>query len=343
MKLPSSITLPIWLLWLIISVVSLGGYIAAFTVVTDSLLRSALLTAMAVLCAGWAYLWVRTFRFLARLRAFFRRILADDYRVGVRDVGWIRDGLTVQMELANRTADRIRTYDKLRAERTGLSYRAMDMLFRNSEQALILADMGKKQFRFNPAIQQQYDVKQEIYSFESIERQKANTRFFRLFLIATLKQTVSQQGTAQLKLPQRETLYIIDYRLEPLKDSSEKVRFAVIFVNDFHCGDMTDTQQEEGAMSTKEAYVRKMQAQLDLWAAELNKLKAKAGAKEADAKLEIEKNSRELESKINEARQQMEQLSKAGGEAWESMREGVENAWGSLKKGFTEAAAKFDL
>lgn len=220
--------LSVWFLWPIVIALGLGGYVVALAVVTGGVLRAFLLTAPAILCIACVYLAVRTLRFLARLRAFFRRLLYDDYNTGIRDITWISDGFTQLTELANRTADRLRTYDELRAERTGLSYRAMDMLFRISEQALILVDMEKKQFRLNPVAQKMYDVKQETYTFDSIEKQGANTRFFRIFLLAVLRETVTKEGTAPFKLPQRDTVLEIDFRLEPLKDRSEKVRYAFV-------------------------------------------------------------------------------------------------------------------
>lgn len=221
----------IWQIWLLMVILSVGGYL--FLIVNflhSGITRVVASTAFLLMVTGWVYVSVRVFRFYVRLRAFFRRLLFNDYSVGIRDIPWIDDEITELTEQTNKTADQLRTYDELRAEKTGLSFRAMDLLFRNSDQGIILADMEKKVFRFNPVIQEMYGVKQETYSYDTIENQSANSRFVRIFLIATLKEMVTKEATAALQLPQRETVREISFRLEPLKDHNEKVRFAFIFI-----------------------------------------------------------------------------------------------------------------
>jgi hypothetical protein len=91
--------------------------------------------------------------------------------------------------------------------------------------------MEKKQFRFNLAAQKMYDVNLETYSFETIEKQDANSRFVRIFLLTTLRDAVTRVGSAVLQLPQRETAHEINFRLEPLKNNKEKVIYAFIFIS----------------------------------------------------------------------------------------------------------------
>lgn len=231
MKIPVTITVPLWLLLSIVFVLSVGGYLVSFLGSTQTvIIRPVLIASLILTASGWTYISLRMLRFFSRLRIFFRRLLANDYSTGMRNVAWLADELSVLTDLTNKTADQLRAYDELRAERTSLSFRAMDLLFRNDPQGIILADMEKKLFRFNPAAQNMYCVKQETYSFETIEKQKVNTRFFRIFLIAALKETVTTHGSAVLQLPQRQTALRITFKLEPLKDKSEKVRFAFMFI-----------------------------------------------------------------------------------------------------------------
>jgi hypothetical protein len=51
-------------------------------------------------------------------------------------------------------------------------------------------------------------------------------------------------------------------------------------------------------MTDKELYQQKKQAQLDEWRAEVNKLKARASGASADAQLEMNKQIKALESRI---------------------------------------------
>ena len=65
-------------------------------------------------------------------------------------------------------------------------------------------------------------------------------------------------------------------------------------------------------MGDKELYEQKKQAQLDEWKADLDKLKAKASGASADAQLEMNKQIKALESKIEEGKAKLSELAKAG-------------------------------
>ena len=94
-------------------------------------------------------------------------------------------------------------------------------------------------------------------------------------------------------------------------------------------------------MNDKELYQQKKQAQLDEWKAEVDKLKAKASGASADAQLKLNKQIEALEGKIEEGKIKLAEITDAGEEAWESIKEGVESAWDSIRSAFSEAAAKF--
>ena len=94
-------------------------------------------------------------------------------------------------------------------------------------------------------------------------------------------------------------------------------------------------------MINKELYQRKMQAQLDEWKADVDKLKAKASRASADTQLKMNEQIKVLDNKIAEGKAKLSELSQAGEDAWESIREGVESAWDSLKSAVSDAAKKF--
>jgi len=94
-------------------------------------------------------------------------------------------------------------------------------------------------------------------------------------------------------------------------------------------------------MSVKEAYEQKLQARLDEWKAEIDKLKAKADGGEADARLRYEKEIDNLQKKQAEAREKLEELRKAGDDAWEDLKAGMENVWSSLEDAIGKATARF--
>jgi len=93
-------------------------------------------------------------------------------------------------------------------------------------------------------------------------------------------------------------------------------------------------------MSDKELYQQKLQAQLDEWKAEVDKLQAKASEASAAAQLEINEHISALESEIDEGRAKLAEVAAMGEEAWESVKEGVESSWGALKSTFSEVISR---
>jgi uncharacterized coiled-coil DUF342 family protein len=94
-------------------------------------------------------------------------------------------------------------------------------------------------------------------------------------------------------------------------------------------------------MTDKELYQQKLQAQLDEWRSEIDKLKAKASGASADAKLEMNRQAEVLESKIEEGKKKLSELADASDDKWESMKDSMDSTWKSLKSAFNDAASKF--
>ncbi len=94
-------------------------------------------------------------------------------------------------------------------------------------------------------------------------------------------------------------------------------------------------------MKDKDLYQKKMQAKLDEWVAEVDKLKAKASGASADAQLSMNKHIRELEKNIEEGKLKILELGKAGEEVWDAVKDGMESAWDSLMSAVSDTASKF--
>jgi multidrug resistance efflux pump len=94
-------------------------------------------------------------------------------------------------------------------------------------------------------------------------------------------------------------------------------------------------------MSMKEAYEKKLQAQLDEWGAEIDKLKAKADKAEADAQLEYYKQIEDLRSMQQAANEKLAGLKEASDNAWEDLKAGIDSAWDSLGNALKLAASRF--
>ena len=94
-------------------------------------------------------------------------------------------------------------------------------------------------------------------------------------------------------------------------------------------------------MSTKEEYVRRMHAKLDLWSAEIDSLAAKADQASADVKAGYRKQIEALHSRRNDATKKMARLQNAGEGAWQDMKTGIEMAWDALGEAIDSAKARF--
>ncbi len=92
----------------------------------------------------------------------------------------------------------------------------------------------------------------------------------------------------------------------------------------------------------KEAYEQKLDAQLDEWRAEIDKLKAQARQADADARIELERQIEDLEAKRAASHQRLQELRQAGEDAWTDMQAGLEAAFEDLGKAVQSAAARFN-
>ncbi|MGD8785393.1 MAG: hypothetical protein PVF28_05480 [Thioalkalispiraceae bacterium] len=94
-------------------------------------------------------------------------------------------------------------------------------------------------------------------------------------------------------------------------------------------------------MSMKEAYEKKLQAQLDEWGLEIDKLKAKADKAEAEVQLEYYKQIEELRLMQEEANRKLAELKEASDDAWEDLKAGIDSAWDSLSNALKSAVSRF--
>jgi len=95
-------------------------------------------------------------------------------------------------------------------------------------------------------------------------------------------------------------------------------------------------------MATKEAYQRKLEAQLDEWDAKLDLLSAKARNATADARISYETELDRLQSRRAAARQKLEELGKRSEDAWEDLKDGAEKAWDEMGKAIERLASRFN-
>lgn len=94
-------------------------------------------------------------------------------------------------------------------------------------------------------------------------------------------------------------------------------------------------------MSSKDQYIRKMQAKLDDWSAEIDALSAKAGKVTAGLRLEYTDQIESLRAKQTVARKKLRVVQQAGESAWEELKSGVEQAWTAMGEAIDSAKSRF--
>ena len=103
-----------------------------------------------------------------------------------------------------------------------------------------------------------------------------------------------------------------------------------------------DTEQPKvEETQERKAFREKMEAQLREWNAKIDLLKAKADKAEADAKIEYHQRISELRKKRDILQVRLAEFRGASGEAWKSLKEGVQKAGEDLKTALETAIEKF--
>jgi chromosome segregation ATPase len=95
-------------------------------------------------------------------------------------------------------------------------------------------------------------------------------------------------------------------------------------------------------MTKKEAYEKKLEAQLKEWKTDIDKMKAKADKADAEAKLEYYKQIEDLRTKQEAVQKKLTELKTAGESAWEDLKSGIDLAWTSLGESIKSARSRFN-
>jgi len=94
-------------------------------------------------------------------------------------------------------------------------------------------------------------------------------------------------------------------------------------------------------MSSKDAYEKKMDAQLEQWQAEIDKLKAQSKEQSADAEIEYSKKMDELQAQKEATKSKLSEMKKSGEETWEDFKDRLEKSADDLSAGINAAKSRF--
>lgn len=91
----------------------------------------------------------------------------------------------------------------------------------------------------------------------------------------------------------------------------------------------------------KEAYQKKLQAQLDQWKAEIDKLQAKSREASADMQIKYQEQIKELREKRAEMETQYDKIQAASIDAWKDFKTGADAAWDNMSNAMKSAWSRF--
>ena len=97
---------------------------------------------------------------------------------------------------------------------------------------------------------------------------------------------------------------------------------------------------EEPLAGSREHYQEQIESTLNEWGEEIEKIRKKADRLGADARGKYREQIEDLRLRQETARKRLEDLKRAGGEAWEDLRSGADAALDELKKGVEGAVSK---
>ncbi len=94
-------------------------------------------------------------------------------------------------------------------------------------------------------------------------------------------------------------------------------------------------------MDKKEEFRKKLEAQLKEWKAKIDDLESRGVKFTSEAKTELMREIEELRQKKGIVKEKWNEMQKAGGDSWDTMKEGVEKAAAELKGALNRVIARF--
>lgn len=94
-------------------------------------------------------------------------------------------------------------------------------------------------------------------------------------------------------------------------------------------------------MSSRDEYVRKMQAKLEEWNNDIDTLSVKANEVSGDLKKEYSEQIAALKAKQAVALEKIEEMQKSGESAWKDLKAGADLAWTAIGEAVDSAKSRF--
>lgn len=94
-------------------------------------------------------------------------------------------------------------------------------------------------------------------------------------------------------------------------------------------------------MDRKEEYLKRLEAQFREWKAKIDRLEARTSLISSETNADLRREIEELRRKKMVVKERWNELQKSGGEAWDTLKEGVEKAAADLKLALDKVVSRF--
>lgn len=225
------------LLWLLLLISGISAAWLTLPEIEPPLLWG-LLAIILLMLFCWIWLTVRLYSFRSRFFNFLRRLYSGDYEAGIKAGRFAADELSEIEALANGLAERLRAYDRLRADRVSVQARMLDLILRHTSDRFMTADAEKETFVINPAAQKFLGITRKSFAFEAVLKPSTNKTFAYLFHKASKAQKSNTEGSAGLQLPGMDEPLRMHVLMMPLRDRDEEVRSVLIYLGEKNATDL---------------------------------------------------------------------------------------------------------
>lgn len=90
-------------------------------------------------------------------------------------------------------------------------------------------------------------------------------------------------------------------------------------------------------MSDKQDYIEKLEAQANVWRTQIAQLEARVDKAEVDAKHEYTKQLQQLQERVDQFDQKIDEMKKSSDDAYGELKQGAEQAWNDIGNAFSNA------
>lgn len=166
--------------------------------------------------------------FKKQFRKILKRLLNGDFEVGL-----VNDRYSEFLglrELINKFLNRLREYDKLRAVKVAYYNKVVKIIFRSTDEGLMLIDSVRRLIKLNPACQKIFNISQDEFKIDAIINISKNKAFKAALEYVQINKS-AKKIKCELSLPIGQSKIRAYFKFIPFRNINENVPVYLIKVS----------------------------------------------------------------------------------------------------------------